>query len=81
MILIFTDDQGFGDLDFHGNAELKTPYLGRLASWGGVYPLLCAAALLARTGGLANWSLPAEDANRGGQFRPQRYPRIGNHSG
>ena len=32
VILIFTDDQGFGDVGFHGNAELKTPHLGRLAS-------------------------------------------------
>ena len=32
VILIFTDDQGFGDVGFHGNAEFKTPHLGWLAS-------------------------------------------------
>lgn len=32
VILIMTDDQGFGDVGFHGNAELKTPHLDRLAS-------------------------------------------------
>ena len=32
VILILTDDQGFGDVGFHGNTELKTPHLDRLAS-------------------------------------------------
>ncbi len=32
IILIMTDDQGFGDVGFHGNTELKTPNLDRLAS-------------------------------------------------
>ncbi len=32
IILIMTDDQGFGDVGFHGNSELKTPNLDRLAS-------------------------------------------------
>ncbi len=31
VILIMTDDQGFGDVGFHGNTELDTPYLDRLA--------------------------------------------------
>jgi len=32
VILVLTDDQGFGDVGFHGNAALKTPHLDRLAS-------------------------------------------------
>jgi len=31
VILIMTDDQGFGDLSAHGNTRLHTPYLDRLA--------------------------------------------------
>lgn len=32
VILIMTDDQGYGDLSCHGNPILKTPHLDRLAS-------------------------------------------------
>ncbi len=32
VILILTDDQGYGDLSGHGNRKLKTPTLDRLAS-------------------------------------------------
>jgi len=31
VLLIITDDQGFGDLGIHGNPVLKTPHLDRLA--------------------------------------------------
>ncbi len=31
VVLIMTDDQGYGDLSFHGNPILKTPNLDRLA--------------------------------------------------
>ncbi len=31
VILIMTDDQGYGDLACHGNPDLKTPHLDRLA--------------------------------------------------
>ena len=30
VILIITDDQGYGDMSCHGNPWLKTPNLGRL---------------------------------------------------
>ena len=31
VILIVTDDQGYGDLAFHGNPEIETPQLDQLA--------------------------------------------------
>lgn len=31
VVLIMTDDQGWGDFGFHGNPRLKTPHLDRLA--------------------------------------------------
>jgi arylsulfatase A-like enzyme len=31
VILIMTDDQGYGDLGFHGNDKIRTPHLDRLA--------------------------------------------------
>lgn len=31
IVLIMTDDQGYGDLGFHGNPVVKTPHLDRLA--------------------------------------------------
>ncbi len=31
VLLIMTDDQGWGDVGFHGNPQLKTPHLDRLA--------------------------------------------------
>src|SRR3954452_20524311 len=30
VIVVMTDDQGYGDLACHGNPELKTPHLDRL---------------------------------------------------
>ncbi len=32
VVLIITDDQGYGDIGFHGNPVLKTPNLDRLAA-------------------------------------------------
>ncbi len=34
VVLIMTDDQGWGDCSFHGNTHLKTPHLDRLAAEG-----------------------------------------------
>jgi len=32
VVLIMTDDQGYGDFGFHGNPVIKTPHLDRLAA-------------------------------------------------
>jgi arylsulfatase A-like enzyme len=34
VVLIVTDDQGYGDLSLHGNPYLKTPHLDRIATEG-----------------------------------------------
>ncbi|MGH9631536.1 MAG: sulfatase-like hydrolase/transferase, partial [Bryobacteraceae bacterium] len=34
VILIMTDDHGYGDLSLHGNPHLKTPNLDKLAAQG-----------------------------------------------
>src|SRR5438128_6923069 len=34
VLLILSDDQGYGDLSLHGNRELTTPNLDRLAADG-----------------------------------------------
>lgn len=34
IVLILADDQGYGDVGFHGNAVLKTPHLDQLAAEG-----------------------------------------------
>jgi len=34
VVLIITDDQGWGDLGFHGNSAIRTPRLDRLVSEG-----------------------------------------------
>ncbi len=34
VILILTDDQGYGDIRSHGNVKIDTPHLDRLADDG-----------------------------------------------
>lgn len=37
IVLIMTDDQGWGDLSMHGNTELETPNIDHLADQGAVF--------------------------------------------
>ena len=32
IVLIMTDDQGYGDLSYHGNPILRTPHIDQLAN-------------------------------------------------
>ena len=32
ILLIITDDQGYGDLSIHGNTHLQTPHIDRLGA-------------------------------------------------
>ncbi|QDV18970.1 Arylsulfatase [Gimesia panareensis] len=34
VILLLTDDQGYGDVGFHGNAQIRTPHMDQLAREG-----------------------------------------------
>jgi hypothetical protein len=34
VLLIITDDQGYGDFSIHGNTHLQTPHIDRLAADG-----------------------------------------------
>ena len=37
VVLIMTDDQGFGDVAIHGNDKIRTPNMDRLARQGSGY--------------------------------------------
>ena len=41
ILLILTDDQGYGDLGCHGNEKIKTPHLDRLASQSVEFTQFC----------------------------------------
>jgi len=49
VVLIMTDDQGWGDLSCHGNPHLKTPTLDRLAAAGGEFTRFTVSPVCAPT--------------------------------
>ncbi|GAB3279666.1 sulfatase-like hydrolase/transferase [Larkinella harenae] len=49
VVLILTDDQGWGDLSLHGNRFLETPYLDRLALSGAQFERFFVSPLCAPT--------------------------------
>jgi hypothetical protein len=61
VILMMTDDQGYGDLGYHGNEILKTPELDRFKpSPTAVSPLWryqCLASMCSRIGSGSKWKL------------------------
>lgn len=49
IVVILTDDQGWGDLSIHGNINLKTPNIDSLARDGALFDRFFACALCAPT--------------------------------
>jgi arylsulfatase A-like enzyme len=49
IVVILTDDQGWGDLSVHGNTNLKTPNIDSLARDGALFDRFFACALCAPT--------------------------------
>ena len=49
VILIMTDDQGFGDLSCHGNPHVSTPNIDRLASQGAEFTRFTVSSVCAPT--------------------------------
>ena len=47
VLLVMTDDQGYGDLGFHGNPKVCTPNLDRLARESATHVVLRLTRLLA----------------------------------
>ena len=47
VLLVMTDDQGYGDLGFHGNPKVRTPNLDRLARERATHVVLRHTSLLA----------------------------------
>jgi arylsulfatase A-like enzyme len=47
VLLIITDDQGYGDFSTHGNTHLQTPHIDRLGAEGVRFDRFCARAAMA----------------------------------
>ena len=55
VIVILTDDQGWGDLSLNGNTDLETPHIDSLARDGAVDRFVC--GVFADAGGVFNRAL------------------------
>src|SRR5829696_3494786 len=49
VVLIITDDQGYGDLSIHGNEKLKTPHIDRFATESVRFTQFCVAPVCTPT--------------------------------
>ena len=70
VVLIMTDDQGWGDLGFHGNPVIRTPHLDRLARSSARIPYfyvspVCAPTRASLMTGRYNYRTRAIDTYRG----------------
>ena len=93
VVLIMTDDQGWGDLGFHGNPVIRTPHLDRLARASARLPYfyvspVCAPTRASLMTGRYNYRTRAIDTYRGRALLDpsettvaQRLHQAGYHTG
>lgn len=72
VLLIISDDQGYGDLSLHGNPHLRTPHLDRLATNGIQFDRffvspVCASTPASLLTGRYSLRMGARDVTRGGE--------------
>ena len=80
IIIILSDDQGWGDLSINGNTNLKTPNIDALARRADVRSLLCVPGLLADAGGTAHGTLSSARRRARRLHRPRTdEPRRDDH--
>ena len=81
VVLILTDDQGYGDLSCHGNPTLKTPHLDQLAREGMRLTSYYAGNTVCRPSRLCLWTgmhaghtaIDCDNRASRARHRPQRY--------
>ncbi len=86
ILIIFTDDQGHGDVGCYGNEKIKTPRLDRLAAEGTRFTSFYSQAVCGPsrsallTGRYPNrshgWSMPAEEITWAELMRPVGYETV-----
>ena len=57
VIIILTDDQGWGDLSIKGNLDISTPNIDKLGKTGVQFDRFCKSCLLSDKSRIINWSL------------------------
>jgi len=86
ILIIFTDDQGYGDVGCFGNTQIKTPHLDQLAADGTKFTSfysqnVCGPARSALLTGRypsrsQGWSMPAGEVTWAEQMRDNGYDTI-----